>query len=82
MQQVRKATEIITHLRTFGRAASVSYEPVVISQVIQSSVSLVQEQLRLRQVEVQLHLPEEEVVIIGNPIQLEQVFPQSDYKCA
>ena len=74
MQQVRKATEIITHLRTFGRAASVSYEPVGISQVIQRSVSLVQEQLRLRQVEVQLHLPEEEVAIIGNPIQLEQVF--------
>src|SRR6266516_1934287 len=26
MQQVRKATEIISHLRTFGRVASVSYE--------------------------------------------------------
>src|SRR5579859_6631594 len=74
MQQMRKATEIITHLRTFGRAASVSYEPVIISQVIQSAVSLIQEQLRLRQIEVRLQLPEEEVVIIGNPIQLEQVF--------
>src|SRR6202790_2874374 len=30
MQQVRKATEIISHLRTFGRAASVSRGPVVI----------------------------------------------------
>src|SRR6266699_4731106 len=28
MQQVRKATEIISHLRTFGRVASVSREPV------------------------------------------------------
>src|SRR5205823_7901073 len=28
MQQVRKATEIISHLRTFGRVASVSQEPV------------------------------------------------------
>jgi len=74
MQQMRKATEIITHLRTFGRAASVSYEPVVITQVIQSAVSLIQEQLRLRQIEVQLQLPPEEVVIIGNAIQLEQVF--------
>lgn len=74
MQQVRKATEIITHLRTFGRAASVSYEPIVITQVIQSAVSLIQEQLRLRQIEVQLHLPPEGVVIIGNAIQLEQVF--------
>src|SRR5580765_1452428 len=28
LQQVRKATEIITHLRTFGRVARVSSEPV------------------------------------------------------
>src|SRR5215469_9031467 len=38
MQQVRKATEIITHLRTFGRAASVKYEPVAINQVVQSAI--------------------------------------------
>src|SRR5437764_14632796 len=35
MQQVRKATEIISHLRTFGRVASVSREPVSIDQVIE-----------------------------------------------
>jgi C4-dicarboxylate-specific signal transduction histidine kinase len=74
MQQMRKATEIITHLRTFGRAASVSYEPVVISQVIQNAVSLIQEQLRIRQISIRLQLPPEEVVVIGNSIQLEQVF--------
>jgi len=74
MQQVRKATEIISHLRTFGRAASVSYEPVSIAQVIQSALSLMQEQLRLREIDVQLHLPAEELVVMGNAIQLEQVF--------
>lgn len=74
MQQVRKATEIITHLRTFGRAAPVSYEPVAISQVINSAISLIQEQLRLRQIEVITHLPAEDIVLIGNAIQLEQVF--------
>lgn len=76
MQQVRKATEIITHLRTFGRAASVSYQPVMIPQVITSSLSLIREQLRLRQidVQVQVQVPNEEVVVIGNAIQLEQVF--------
>lgn len=74
MQQMRKATEIITHLRTFGRAASVSYEPVIISQVIASAVSLIQEQLRLRQIEVFLQLPAEEALVVGNSIQLEQVF--------
>ncbi len=74
MQQVRKATEIITHLRTFGRAASVSYEPVAIDQVISSAISLIQEQLRLRQIEVQIQVPDKEVLVIGNAIQLEQVF--------
>ena len=74
MQQVHKATEIISHLRTFGRAASVTHEPVAIHQVIQRALSLIQEQLRLRGIEVQLQFPGEDVVVIGNAIQLEQVF--------
>ena len=74
MQQVRKATEIISHLRTFGRAASVSREPVIINQVIRQAIALMQEQLRLRLIEVVLHFPVEDVVVIGNAIQLEQVF--------
>jgi C4-dicarboxylate-specific signal transduction histidine kinase len=74
MQQVRKATEIITHLRTFGRAASVSYQPVRVAQVIVNAISLIQEQLRLRQIEVRIELPDEHVIVTGNAIQLEQVF--------
>jgi C4-dicarboxylate-specific signal transduction histidine kinase len=74
MQQVRKATEIISHLRTFGRAAPVSYEPVVIEQVVHRALSLMQEQLRLRQIEVHLHFPADEAIVMGNAIQLEQVF--------
>src|SRR5438874_9633084 len=74
MQQVRKANEIISHLRTFGRAASVSREPVAIAQVIQSALSLMREQLRLRQINVELHFPAEAAIVIGNAIQIEQVF--------
>jgi len=74
MQQVRKATEIISHLRTFGRAASVSREPLRIARVLESAISLMQEQLRLRQIEVELDFPAEDVVVLGNGIQLEQVF--------
>ena len=74
MQQVRKATAIISHLRTFGRAASVSFEPVAVNQVIERAISLMQEQLRLRQIEVEMHFPAGDVIVIGNAIQLEQVF--------
>jgi C4-dicarboxylate-specific signal transduction histidine kinase len=74
MQQVRKATEIISHLRTFGRAASVSVERVDVDEVIERSMSLMHEQLRLRGIEVELDLCEDDLIVLGNPIQLEQVF--------
>jgi C4-dicarboxylate-specific signal transduction histidine kinase len=74
MQQVRKATEIISHLRTFGRAAPISREPVAIQPIIERALSLVQEQLRLRQIEVDVHVEPANTVVIGNAIQLEQVF--------
>jgi C4-dicarboxylate-specific signal transduction histidine kinase len=74
MQQVRKATEIISHLRTFGRAAPVSRQRVSVKQVIDGALSLMQEQLRLRDITVELNLCAEDVAVIGNPIQLEQVF--------
>jgi C4-dicarboxylate-specific signal transduction histidine kinase len=74
MQQVRKATEIISHLRTFGRAAPVSREPVQIGQIMDRALSLMQEQLRLRDIEVELEVCEPDPQVMGNAIQLEQVF--------
>jgi C4-dicarboxylate-specific signal transduction histidine kinase len=74
MQQVRKATEIISHLRTFGRAAPLSREPVALTPVVEQAIALVQEQLRLREIEVTIDLGPKDPVVVGNPIQLEQVF--------
>jgi C4-dicarboxylate-specific signal transduction histidine kinase len=74
MQQMRKATEIISHLRTFGRAAPVSREVVAINQVVERALSLIHEQLRHRQITVELSLTPENPVVTGNAIQLEQVF--------
>src|SRR5438270_3903757 len=74
MQQVGKATEIISHLRTFGRAAPASREPISLRQVIEQALSLMREQLRLREIEVTVDLGPEEPVVLGNAIQLEQVF--------
>src|SRR2546422_8845356 len=73
MRQVRKATEIISHLRTFGRVAPVSRELVSMNQVIGRALSLMQEQLRLREIEVELDVSAQRAVVIGSPIQLEQV---------
>jgi C4-dicarboxylate-specific signal transduction histidine kinase len=74
MEQVRKATAIISHLRTFGRPAPVSLEAVDVDEVIERSLSLMQEQLRLRAIDVELDLCAEELIVLGNAIQLEQVF--------
>src|SRR2546428_5748678 len=41
---------------------------------IDRALSLVQQQLRLREIEVTVDLDPEEPVVVGNPIQLEQVF--------
>src|SRR5436853_3477445 len=74
LQQVGKATEIISHLRTFGRAAPVSREPISVKQVIDRALALMREQLRLRQSEVLVDLGLEETVVIADPIQLALVF--------
>jgi C4-dicarboxylate-specific signal transduction histidine kinase len=74
MEQVRKATEIISHLRTFGRAATIVYEPVDIASVVERSLSLMHEQLRLREIAVAVEPGDEPIVVNGNEIQLEQVF--------
>jgi C4-dicarboxylate-specific signal transduction histidine kinase len=74
LQQVRKATEIISHLRTFGRAAPFSRDPVSLREVITQALSLMQEQLRLRDIRVTVDIGLEEPVVLGNPVQLEQVF--------
>jgi C4-dicarboxylate-specific signal transduction histidine kinase len=74
MVQVKKATEIISHLRTFGRAAPVTMGPVSLREVIERALSLIHEQLRLRQIDVRVEpFGGPEPVVIGNGIQLEQV---------
>jgi C4-dicarboxylate-specific signal transduction histidine kinase len=73
-EQVHKASQIISHLRTFGRAAPASRERVAVNAIIVQALSLLQEQMKLRNIEVELELCDEDPVVIGNAIQLEQVF--------
>ena len=74
MEQVHKASQIISHLRTFGRVAPTSREPVSVNATITQALSLLKEQLRLRNIQVRLELSLEDPYVLGNAIQLEQVF--------
>jgi C4-dicarboxylate-specific signal transduction histidine kinase len=73
-RQVGKATEIISHLRTFGRVAVASREVLDLSEVMGRAISLIHEQLRLRQIDVHVSDESADAVILGNPIQIEQAF--------
>jgi C4-dicarboxylate-specific signal transduction histidine kinase len=73
-EQIQKATEIISHLRTFGRAAPTEFERVDVDELLERALLLMQEQLRLRQIDVDLDLDPAPLHVDGNPIQLEQVF--------
>ena len=74
MEQVRKATQIISHLRAFGRSAPLSREPLRVNEIIRRSLALIREQLILRQIEVEMDLCPDDPLVLGNAIQLEQVF--------
>ena len=72
--QVRKASEIISHLRAFGRIAPASRESISLRLLIDRAISLMREQLRLRQIDITVNLDTKDSVVVGNSIQLEQVF--------
>lgn len=72
--QVHRAATIINHLRTFGRVSSPCMEPISINEVIQSPVSFVGESLRVRNITVHLDLSQDQPMVLGNRIRLEQVF--------
>ena len=74
MEQMRKASGIISHLRTFGRVAPTSRDRISLKAIVVQALSLLQEQLRLRNIDVQLEFPEQDPLVMGNAIQLEQVF--------
>jgi len=74
MKQVERGATIINHLRTFGRAAPLKTEPLPLHDVVLAALSLVREPLRMASIDVTLDLCPDCVTVLGNRIQLEQVF--------
>ncbi|MDA0265282.1 MAG: PAS domain S-box protein [Chloroflexi bacterium] len=74
IRQVDRITEIVTHLRTFGRQDETTSMPVDLRQVLDNTLLLIGDRTRNMNIAVvQVH--EEGVpIIMGNPSQLEQVF--------
>jgi len=72
--QVRRATDIITSLRTFGRAAGTQKGPVNVHDVVRAAAVLVAQQLRLHNVDLRVNSMSDQAIVHGNALQLEQVF--------
>jgi two-component system C4-dicarboxylate transport sensor histidine kinase DctB len=72
--EVQKAAHILTHLRTFGRAATGERSPQALHPIIRNALSLFEVPLRQVGVEVIVDVDLGHPVVLGDAIQLEQVF--------
>ncbi|HDD45141.1 MAG TPA: PAS domain S-box protein [Candidatus Desulfofervidus auxilii] len=72
--QVDRASQIINHLREFARVSDIEAHEVNINEPIRNVFKILGQQLRLRQIEVELDLDENLPPIMADSNRLEQVF--------
>jgi len=71
---IERMNRIIKHIRTFARQDTLKSFQVNINETVNSSLTLLDEQLRLHQIEVVKSLSKDLPKIAGEPFQLEQVW--------
>ncbi len=71
---VNRASNIINHLRQFGRKSGIALEPVQVNEVLLQAFDMFSQQLKLREIEVQWSLDESLPEIQAERGMLEQVF--------
>jgi PAS domain S-box-containing protein len=75
VEQVERASGIINHLREFGRKSDAfEMEPIDVNQPIRDVFTVLGQQLRLREIRVELDLQPDLPPILGVSNRLEQVF--------
>jgi len=71
---VDRATNIINHMRQFGRKSDLTMEPVQVNDLLQNAFQIFSQQLKLREIEVFWALERGLPEISADPGRLEQVF--------
>lgn len=74
VRQIRRITTIINHLRTFGRADSGDSDDVSLPSVLEGTLVLYSESLRLKNITLDITVANDLPLVHGNVNQLEQVF--------
>jgi len=72
-RNTKRMVKIINHLRTFSRQSNIDFEPTDINRVIEDALSMISEQLRIRNITLSTTLSPNLFKIHGNGNQLEQV---------
>jgi len=73
-QQVDRATNIINHMREFGRKSNLEVHPVDLNEPIRGVFTLLGQQLKLRNIGLNLKLDEDLPKIMADRNRLEQIF--------
>jgi len=73
-QQIERITDIINHLRTLGRRKIDMNQEVDLSKVLYDSLLIVNERIRLKNIELICENEKNLLYINGSPNQLEQIF--------
>jgi histidine kinase len=71
---VDRASNIINHLRQFGRKSELALQPVQVNDVLLNAFDMFSQQLKLREIDVQWDLDQTNPMIQAEPARLEQVF--------
>lgn len=71
--QVQRAARVVDHMRVFGRRSEVEQQPFDPAQALEGTLSLLNEGLRGKGVELRVITPDFSVLVLGYADQLEQV---------
>ena len=69
--QVERAAEITDHMRLFGSSHNEANEPASLSKVIDNTLTLIAEQLRLKNIRLEVHKPAGDIMVDCNLLGLE-----------
>jgi len=70
---IERMTAITKQLKSYARKGGEEFRPVDLGAAISSTLSMMEPQLRQRQVKISVVEPEEPVEILGDPLRVEQV---------
>jgi len=75
-QQIERAAEITDHMRLFGNTEQGPQTQIVVQSVIENALSLTAEQFRLQNIVLVYEKPDQDIVVSGRKLELEQAILQ------